>query len=167
MKMYNQPFFMPGFSPYMMAQPMTRGMMGAAPLLGRAGSLGAAGGATKGAGLIRSLGNGIAGLRSINWSGLINGTSKTLGVINQTIPLVKQVGPVMNNMKSMLRVASAFKDETDSSYRSKRKSYVSTNQNLSHYQQSSSNLKENHSLKQEKVEYSNLEDYSPTFFIQS
>ena len=165
--MYNQPFFMPGFSPYMMAQPMTRGMMGAAPLLGRAGSLGAAGGATKGAGLIRSLGNGIAGLRSINWSGLINGTSKTLGVINQTIPLVKQVGPVMNNMKSMLRVASAFKDETDSSYRSKRKSYVSTNQNLSHYQQSSSNLKENHSLKQEKVEYSNLEDYSPTFFIQS
>ena len=90
-----------------------------------------------------------------------------MGVINQTIPLVKQVGPVMNNMKSMLRVASAFKDETDSSYRSKRKSYVSTNQNLSHYQQSSSNLKENHSLKQEKVEYSNLEDYSPTFFIQS
>lgn len=165
--MYNQPFFIPRFSPYMMAQPMARGMIGASPGLVRAGSLGAASGATKGAGLIRSLGNGISGLRSINWSGLINGTSKTLGVINQTIPLVKQVGPVMNNMKSMLRVASAFKDETDSSYRSKRKNYASTNQNLSHYQQSSSNLKENHSLKQEKVEYSNLEDYSPTFFIQS
>lgn len=165
--MYNQPFFIPRFSPYMMAQPMARGMMGSAPGLVRVGSLGAAGGAAKGAGLIRSLGNGIAGLRSINWSGLINGTSKTLGVINQTIPLVKQVGPVMNNMKSMLRVASAFKDETDSSYRSKRKSYVSTNQNLSHYQQSSSNLKENHSQPLEKVEYSNLEDYSPTFFVQS
>lgn len=164
--MYNQPFFIPRFSPYMMAQPMARGMIGAAPGLVRAGSLGAASGATKGAGLIRSLGNGIAGLRSINWSGLINGTSKTLGVINQTIPLVKQVGPVMNNMKSMLRVASAFKDETDSSYRSKRKSYVSTNQNVSHYQHSS-NLKENCSQSQEKVEYSNLEDYSPTFFVQS
>ena len=164
--MYNQPFFMPGFSPYMMAQPMVRGMMGAAPGLVRAGSLGAASGATRGAGLIRSLGNGIAGLRSINWSGLINGTSKTLGVINQTIPLVKQVGPVMNNMKSMLRVASAFKDETDRSYRSKRKSYTNTNQNISHYQHSS-NLKENYSQPQEKVEYSNLEDYSPTFFVQS
>ena len=164
--MYNQPFFMPGFSPYMMAQPMARGMMGAAPGLVRAGSLGAGGGAAKGAGLIRSLGNGIAGLRSINWSGLINGTSKTLGVINQTIPLVKQVGPVMNNMKSMLRVASAFKDETDRSYRSKRKSYIKTNQNISHHQHSS-NLKENYSQPQEKVEYSNLEDYSPTFFVQS
>ena len=164
--MYNQPFFIPRFSPYMMAQPMARGMMGAAPGLVRAGSLGAASDATRGAGLIRSLGNGIAGLRSINWSGLINGTSKTLGVINQTIPLVKQVGPVMNNMKSMLRVASAFKDETDRSYRSKRKSYINTNQNISHHQHSS-NLKENYSQPQEKVEYSNLEDYSPTFFVQS
>ena len=31
----------------------------------------------------------------------------------------------------------------------------------------SSKLKENHSQPQEKVEYSNLEDYSPTFFVQS
>ena len=38
--MYNQPFFIPRFSPYMMAQPMARGMMGAAPGLVRAGSLG-------------------------------------------------------------------------------------------------------------------------------
>lgn len=166
--MYNQPFFMPGFSPYMMAQPMTRGMMGAAPLLGRAGSLGAAGGAARGAGLIRSLGNGIAGLRSINWSGLINGTSKTLGVINQTIPLVKQVGPVMNNMKSMLRVASAFKDETDRSYRrnsTHQKQNISRNSH--HVSNSSSQVVKNYSPPQEKVESSHFEDYSPTFFVQS
>ena len=40
-------------------------------------------------------------------------TSKTLGIINQTIPLVRQVKPVMNNVRSMMKIASIFKDETD------------------------------------------------------
>ena len=124
-----------------------------------------AGGAMRG-GLFGRLGGIASAIRGVNWGGFINNASKTIGVINQTIPLVKQVGPVMNNMKSMLRVASAFKDETDRSYRSKRKSYTNTNQNISHYQYSS-NLKENYSQPQEKVEYSNPEDYSPTFFVQS
>ena len=106
--------------------------------------------------------------KGINWSGLLDGTQKTLGVINQTIPLVKQVGPVMNNMKSMLRVASAFKDETDRSYR---RSSTHQKQNISrnshHVSNFSSQVVKNYSPPQEKVEYSNLEDYSPTFFIQS
>jgi len=51
--------------------------------------------------------------RGINWGGLLNNASKTLNVINQAIPVVKQVGPMYNNMKSMLKVASLFKDETD------------------------------------------------------
>ncbi len=54
-----------------------------------------------------------SGLRSFNWSGLLNNASKALGVVNQAIPVVKQVGPMMNNMKSMLKIASVFKDETD------------------------------------------------------
>lgn len=54
-----------------------------------------------------------AGARGVNWAGLLNNASKTLGVINQAVPLIKQVGPIYNNMKSMLRVASLFKDETD------------------------------------------------------
>lgn len=55
----------------------------------------------------------LASLRGINWSGMLNNASKALGVVNQAIPVVKQVGPMMNNMKSMLKIASAFKDETD------------------------------------------------------
>lgn len=51
--------------------------------------------------------------KSINWGGLLNNASKTLGVVNQAIPLVKQAGPMFNNMKSMMRLASIFKDETD------------------------------------------------------
>ena len=41
-----------------------------------------------------SLRTGIGTARSINWSGLLNNASKTLGVINQAIPVVKQVGPM-------------------------------------------------------------------------
>lgn len=56
---------------------------------------------------------GLGTTRAFSWQGLLNTTSKTLNVINQALPIVKQVGPVYNNMKSMLRVASLFKDETD------------------------------------------------------
>lgn len=63
------------------------------------------------AGLLSKL--GIGSIRGINWSGLLTNTSKTLGVINQAIPVVKQVGPMINNMKSMMRLASAFKNETE------------------------------------------------------
>lgn len=53
-------------------------------------------------------------LKSVNWSGLLNGANKTLNVVNQTIPLVRQAGPMLNNMKSMLRVAKLFGSETNS-----------------------------------------------------
>lgn len=52
-------------------------------------------------------------LRSFNWSGFLNGANKTLNVINQSIPLVRQAGPMLNNMKSMLRIARAFGSETN------------------------------------------------------
>mgnify|MGYP000946864469 CR=1 FL=1 len=43
------------------------------------------------------------GLRNINFGNILTNTSKTLNVINQAIPVVKQVGPMFNNMKSMLK----------------------------------------------------------------
>ena len=165
--MYNQPFFIPGMAPSMMGVPISRGMMGMAPHLGRLGTMGAVNGAARGSGLIGRLGSSIAGLRSFNWSGLINGTSKTLGVINQPIPLVKQVGPVMNNMKSMLRVASAFKDETDGSSRRRRNFSPQRSENNNTSVNFSRQQNSSYERKKEKVEYSNQVDYSPTFFIQS
>ena len=74
-------------------------------------------GVARNLGLSRGLG-GLSGktglLRSVNWGGLLNNASKALGVVNQAVPLVKQAGPMVNNMKSMLKLASMFKDETDS-----------------------------------------------------
>ena len=64
-------------------------------------------------GLFSRLGQSLGFFRNINWGGFINNASKTLGVINQTIPLVKQAGPMVRNFKSVLKLASVFKDETD------------------------------------------------------
>jgi len=56
-------------------------------------------------------------LRGINFNSIFNGTQRTLNVINQAIPLVKQVTPVMKNAKTMFRVMNEFK-KTDNPRRS-------------------------------------------------
>ena len=47
----------------------------------------------------------------INFSSILNGTQRTLNVINQTIPLVKQAGPVIKNAKTMFKVMNEFKKD--------------------------------------------------------
>ena len=66
-----------------------------------------------GLGITPKNGGIFSSLKSINWGGLLNNANKTLNVVNQTIPLVRQAGPIFNNMKSMIKLASAFKDETE------------------------------------------------------
>ena len=46
---------------------------------------------------------------SKNLGTFINGTQKTLNIINQAIPIVKQVSPVMKNAKTMFKVMNEFK----------------------------------------------------------
>ena len=64
-------------------------------------------------------------MRNINWSGMLNNVSRTLGVVKDAIPVVKEVKPMINNMKSMIKIASVFKDETDT--RKKSDSYNTQN----------------------------------------
>lgn len=45
---------------------------------------------------------------SFSFSNLLNGASKTLGVINQAIPVYNQIKPVWNNAKTMFRMAKAM-----------------------------------------------------------
>ena len=94
--MYGNNYFMPYGMNYGM--PLGMGLRGSSmvPKTGLLGRLGGVTGAVKG----------------INWGGLLNNASRTLGVINQAIPVVKQAGPMLNNMKSMMRLATAFKNET-------------------------------------------------------
>ena len=103
----------------------------------------------------RLFGSGIGmGTRNFSWGSLLNNASKTLNVINQAVPLVKQVGPIYNNMRSMLKIASLFKDETEPISKSNniKNNEINTNNNKSEEEKENTIINNN---------YSN----SPNFFI--
>ena len=50
-------------------------------------------------------------LKNIKWGSILDGTSKTLGVINHAIPVVYQVKPIINNAKTMFKVMHAIKND--------------------------------------------------------
>ncbi len=56
--------------------------------------------------------------KTINWAGLLTNTQKTLNIVNQAIPIVYQVKPMINNAKTMFRIASEF-TKTNSNNNSK------------------------------------------------
>lgn len=53
------------------------------------------------------LGGAIRG--GINWSSILNGAQRTLGLVNQAIPFVKQAAPMVRNAKTMFKVMNEFK----------------------------------------------------------
>ena len=55
---------------------------------------------------------GLSAAKGINWGGLLDGTQKTLGIINQAIPIVYQVKPILTNAKTMFKIADVMK-QTD------------------------------------------------------
>lgn len=60
---------------------------------------------------------GLLGLlagRNITFGSILSGTQKALGVVNQAIPIVKQVTPAFKNAKTMFKVMNEFK-KTDTS----------------------------------------------------
>lgn len=80
---------------------------------------------------------------------ILNGTQRTLGIINQTIPIVKQVTPMVKNAKTMFRVMNEFKKvETP-------KTNIPTQNNV------------NNQTAQNNIISENNEQYEegPTFFI--
>ena len=137
--MYNQPFFIPRYYGAMMPN-VVRSSMRNTLVPG-----------TFRGGLFSRLTSAFGAIKNFNWSGLINNTSKTLGIINQSIPLVRQVGPMMNNMRSMMKIASIFKDETD----------INTKK-LNNKNNYSSNY--NNEIVERNSQYKSY-DNSPTFFV--
>lgn len=45
----------------------------------------------------------------INWSTILSNTQKTLNIVNQSIPVIKQMGPMINNTKTMFKIMNEFK----------------------------------------------------------
>lgn len=54
------------------------------------------------------------GIKRINWSSILNNTQKTLNVINQAIPIIYQVKPLVTNARTLFRIADAVKDSEPS-----------------------------------------------------
>ena len=112
--MYNQ------FYPYMMG-PIPNTTRIASPLIGstlRTNPLSSLLG-IRNAPAVNALGSA-AKASTFTFSGLLNGASKTLGVINQAIPVFYQVKPIINNAKTMYKVAKEInsndrKNNTNSS----------------------------------------------------
>lgn len=80
--------------------------------------------------------------KSFSWSGLLNGASKTLGVINQAIPVFYQVKPIINNAKTMFRVVKEIN-----------KPEINTNNTNTNIQQSNN------------TKINNTNNNQPNFFI--
>lgn len=54
------------------------------------------------------LAKGVSLLKNIKWGSFLDGAGKTLGVINQAIPVVYQVKPIISNAKTLFKVANAM-----------------------------------------------------------
>ncbi len=79
--------------------------------------------ALRGAGGLGKVGL-FSSIRNLNWANLLGNTQKTLGIINQAIPIVYQVKPIVNNAKTMFRVMGAMRGDNT-------QEYATTNQNIS------------------------------------
>lgn len=116
--------------------------------------------APRGMGLFGRIANGI---RSVNWGGFFNNANKTLNVVNQAIPLVRQAGPMVNNMKSMLKIAKVFRNETSSSNSNNRRitnNFRDNDVNHNVNNKTSSHINENVVQKKEVSD-----DSYPNFFV--
>lgn len=59
------------------------------------------------------LSRSISILKSIKWGAILDGTQKTLGVVNQAIPIVYQVKPMLNNAKTLFKIANVITEPNE------------------------------------------------------
>jgi len=107
----------------------------------------------RGLGAGASFANAGGAVSKISFSSILNGASKTLGVINQAIPVFYQVKPIWNNAKTMFRVVR----EMNTSDNIERVNARSVSDKKYEVKQKNEVL--------EKEEIQKKEDNSPTFFI--
>ena len=56
---------------------------------------------------------GLSFLKNLKWAELLDNTGKTLGVINQAIPVVYQVKPIFTNAKTLLKIAGSLNNSNN------------------------------------------------------
>ena len=72
-------------------------------------------------------GTGLSAFKRVNWSNILNNTQKTLNVINQAIPIIYQVKPLVSNARTLFRIADAV-NEPETNNIPSNNNYQTTNQ---------------------------------------
>lgn len=62
----------------------------------------------------------ISGFRKLNFSKILDGTQKTLSIINQAIPVIYQIKPLYENAKTALKVVNIIKDDKNNISKTKK-----------------------------------------------
>lgn len=88
------------------------------------------------------------GSTGVSIGNFLNGTQRVLNIANQTIPLVKQVRPMIGNAKTVFKVMNEFKRVNTP---------INTNSN--------SNYQNNISEETKEIENKQIIEEGPTFFI--
>ena len=71
------------------------------------------------------------GVSRLNWGTILS--QKSLGIINQAIPIVYQVKPMIDNAKTMFKIAGAVKDSDSSNSSNSYKSSAQNNEVSNNY----------------------------------
>ena len=72
-------------------------------------------------------------IKNMNWSSFLDGTQKTLSIINQAIPVIYQIKPIYQNAKTVFKVANAIKSENTNNNIQKKENIVRTSNNSPTY----------------------------------
>lgn len=75
------------------------------------------------------IGKTLSLFKNIKWGTLLDGTQKTLGVINQAIPVVYQVKPIINNAKTMFKIANIMNTPSNNNTETKETTKTNINNN--------------------------------------
>ena len=70
---------------------------------------------------------GIEFLKNVKWGAILDGTSKTLGVINQAIPVIYQAKPIIKNAKTMFNIAKVMNTPSQDNKETKTVNETNTN----------------------------------------
>lgn len=93
----------------------------------------------------------------INWSSLLSNAQKTLGVVNQAIPLYYQVKPVFKNLKALGKIGKEFTKISENN---------NQNSNRSTQQESVTNISSNNNEATTSNIADSQNDYpNPTFYL--
>ena len=75
-------------------------------------------------------------LSKVSFGSILSGTTKALNFVNQAIPVVKQVSPLVKNAKTMFRVMNEFKKTDIPSHNANIAKEVPDNQSLPNFSNS-------------------------------